>query len=455
MKKFLEKIKKNKRLLIDILVWFVIIIGFIIIASFLVFKASGFAYNFKTGKVEKTGLLYISTYPKSTDVFLDKEYKGNNTPLRISYLLPGKYNLEIKKDGYKSINKTIIIYEGLATKVNDALLILESLEFKEIDSPNIIDFKTIDKNNTFILYDKKGIHISTLDLKENKLKNIHLLSDLSANSRIIESINNDYLLIKSDENYFVLNWKTGNNYNLNNKIPIKEIDNLDVYKNTLIIQSKKLLISYNIIDQKITEIAQDIVDFYVNSYIYALRSFENKNQIVRISTSSFKVNIIEADLDIALPIKIQVSKDKQYAILDDDNNLHVYFNKNLALLNKQVQGFHWTTDRNWLEFGEKLALTYYTNNELWVYQKNNKDIFNQARENYLLRRLSDKISESNFFYNQYYVYFVSNDELSISDLKGHATKIFDLNPTIKYDFFDNYSKLLILKNGILKFSSIR
>ena len=131
MTKILQKIKKNKKLLINISVWTIVIIGFIIVASFLIFKASGFAYNFKTGKIQKTGLLYIETYPRSADIFLEKEYKGNRTPLRVSYLLPGKFNLEIKKDGYKTISKTITINEGLATKINDAILIREDTDFKK------------------------------------------------------------------------------------------------------------------------------------------------------------------------------------------------------------------------------------------------------------------------------------------------------------------------------------
>ncbi|MFH1749286.1 MAG: PEGA domain-containing protein [bacterium] len=455
MKKFFQKIQKSKRLLLNISVWLIVIIGFVIVASFLIFRASGYAYNFKTGKIQKTGLLYVQTNPRSVDVFLEKEYKGSRTPLRVSYLLPGKYDLEIKKDGYKTISKTITIYEGLGTKIKDVLLLLESQNFDEIGPKKIIDFKIKDKNNCFVLYDNQGLNIGTLDMKDNKLKSIHQINDLNLKSRIIEPINSDHLIIKSEQKYYVLNWKTGNYYDLNQQLSIEKIDDLGINKNTIIIRSGDNLLSYNITNQQSAKIAENIVAFYLNSYIYAIQNVYDKNQILQINFNNYYIKTIEDKLDIASPSKLKVSKDKQFSILNKNNDLYIYDDRNLVLLDKQVQNFNWTNDRNWLEFGEKLALTYYTNNELWIYQKNNKDIFNQPEENYILRRLSHPINESNFFFNQYNIYFFSNNELTLSDLSGHATKITNIDIDTKYEFSKDYSELLLLKNGVLRFGSIR
>ncbi|MFC1656644.1 PEGA domain-containing protein [Patescibacteria group bacterium] len=454
IKNLINKTRKNKRLIIDVLVWTIIIIGFVIVASFLIFKASGYAYNIKTGKIEKTGLLYIRTNPRSADIFLEKEYQGSRTPLRISYLLPGKYSLEIKKDGYKTINKTITIYEGLATKVDGSLLVLNEPDFQEIGPKNIIDFKINSKNSAFILHGDKELNISTLNIKDNKLQNTRKIINLSMESKIISTVNSDYLIIFSNKNYYLINWKTGAFINLNEKLSVNNITQLEVDKNIIIVLSDDKLLSHNTTNSKTTTITNNISTFCLNSYIYAIQKIEEKNQLIRINSNN-KINVIEESLNIASPTKIKVSKDKQFSILDKSKNLYIYYNNDLKLLNKQILDFNWTDDRNWLEFGEKLALTYYTNNELWIYQKNNKDIFNQLHENYILRRLSYTISDLNFFLNQYNVFYNSNNELTLSDLTGHAIKIIKVDSNTKYEFTEQYLELLLLKDGILKSALVR
>lgn len=51
--------------------------------------------------------LIIETIPPRASVYIDEQFLGK-TPLRYSYLIPGKYNLTVKKDNYETVSEIIL-----------------------------------------------------------------------------------------------------------------------------------------------------------------------------------------------------------------------------------------------------------------------------------------------------------------------------------------------------------
>lgn len=55
--------------------------------------------------------LHIDTAPARGAVYLDGQYLGK-TPLRYSYLIPGKYDMVIKQDGFESFRALVVVQTG-------------------------------------------------------------------------------------------------------------------------------------------------------------------------------------------------------------------------------------------------------------------------------------------------------------------------------------------------------
>ncbi len=70
----------------------------IIAISIIVFISVWFLYS---SSVNSTGVLRVDSYPKGADVYIDGVKKGE-TPIEVKGLKPGMYEVEIRKDGYKT-----------------------------------------------------------------------------------------------------------------------------------------------------------------------------------------------------------------------------------------------------------------------------------------------------------------------------------------------------------------
>ncbi len=80
---------------------------FLLIIFLLIVFARGYRPNFKEKKIVSTGILTVNSFPKSAQVFLNGELKGI-TDLNLT-LSPGKYLVEVKKDGYLPWKKEITL----------------------------------------------------------------------------------------------------------------------------------------------------------------------------------------------------------------------------------------------------------------------------------------------------------------------------------------------------------
>ncbi|MEK7579761.1 MAG: PEGA domain-containing protein [Patescibacteria group bacterium] len=108
---------------------------FILIASFLSFfvltylivlYAYGYQFNFEKLKWVETGGLLIKTNMDGVEVFIDGERQGKTSFLSETFvkknLLPGEYNITLKKNGFPDLNKTIKVKSGEAVQLTNIYL---------------------------------------------------------------------------------------------------------------------------------------------------------------------------------------------------------------------------------------------------------------------------------------------------------------------------------------------
>lgn len=106
-------------------------------AFFLIKLAQGYRPDLSTKSLRPSGLLVATSVPDGAQLYIDSHLKSaTNTTIN---LLPGQYEVEIKKDGYTTWKKTLTIKKELVTKT-DAYLFptfpnLKPLTFTGAQSP--------------------------------------------------------------------------------------------------------------------------------------------------------------------------------------------------------------------------------------------------------------------------------------------------------------------------------
>jgi hypothetical protein len=91
----------------------------------IVARMLGFVFNPLTHRLEKTGLVYVSTNPPDAAVVIDGRMAHQRTPTVIRDLPPGNHFIRIELNGYNDWERTIPIVGKKATVLANTLLIPE------------------------------------------------------------------------------------------------------------------------------------------------------------------------------------------------------------------------------------------------------------------------------------------------------------------------------------------
>jgi hypothetical protein len=456
IKQSIETIQRHKDLILSISIWVILLILFSATAGILIFKASGYAYNFETGKVQKTGLLYIRAIPSSADVYLDGKLRGGSTPLRIAGLLPGKYHLEIKRDDYKTITKNVHIYEGLATNLNPLLMFYES--------PRTLSTEIVDAYDSYLIEDQllvltktKGL-VSYLLLDSATLNQVQDPKELAYSGSalvIVSALDTNRVLLKNTRGeHFVLNLQDEELIGLSHMSQIEQIDKVELLGSNLFLMSNHDLFRFDLDSLETVLIAQEIVDFDTEKAVYAIQLDPLANLLLGINPSSLQIRTLQELQAIVSPKTVQISEDQQVAIRDTKGRLFVSSNGYTEPIATGVHNFAWSEKKNWLDFSGKYKLTYNTGGDIWVYQKNNHNLFGDLKEVRLVKHTECDPHKLGFFQNQNTLQYSCDHNLFVTDLTGTSVKLIELDNDLKYQIDADYRELIYL-SGDGKVSAIR
>ena len=104
-----------------------LIVTFLIIAPITILYTAGYSYNFKKMALEKTGIIFVSTVPAKTDVYISNQLMAKTTPAIIKNLLPDNYEVRISAAGYLDWNKRLDVQSQLTTFVSRQTLLKDQL----------------------------------------------------------------------------------------------------------------------------------------------------------------------------------------------------------------------------------------------------------------------------------------------------------------------------------------
>ena len=103
------------------LIFYALIIIFILVTPATILYASGFAFDWQSRQLLKTGAFYFASLPPDAKILIDGQ-KISITPSYVSRLMPRRYDIVIAKDGYRDWRKNLDIFPQTATEARKIFL---------------------------------------------------------------------------------------------------------------------------------------------------------------------------------------------------------------------------------------------------------------------------------------------------------------------------------------------
>lgn len=243
---------------------------FFILAPLLIFYSLGYRYNFNSNLIEKNGAFFIKSYPRNSNISIDKKKSKYKTPAQITNVKPGEHFIEISKEGFINWHKKLNVKTGETTFIEDVALFLT--EQKKVDlGPGALDY-LINKNQDKYAY----LENQTLWRVNTEQANTVAAYTFDQDTNLIDWSPDDQkmLILQKQYKIFDLNQQKIETLSLPKLDKIKW-DNQDPY--VLWYLSDQTLWRYNIALNKASKKVANIVDFDLTGQYIIVQTDEKTN----------------------------------------------------------------------------------------------------------------------------------------------------------------------------------
>ncbi len=131
----------------------IILVAFILILVVIVAYARGYRVDIQKGTVTSTGIIAVSSTPQTAQVYVNGILRGvTDLHLTLPY---GKYSIEVKKEGYTSWKREVIL-KGELVVTADATLFPLNASLTPLTTIGISKVISIDKTDKALLFVENG-----------------------------------------------------------------------------------------------------------------------------------------------------------------------------------------------------------------------------------------------------------------------------------------------------------
>jgi len=410
--------KKTRKIL-----FFICLFLFLLIAPTTIFYSQGYRFDFDPpagGKrITQTGGLFLKNLPKQVEVYLDGKLKEKTDfffgSILIEDLLPKKYKIEIKREGYHPWGKTLEVKEKEVAEAKNVILFPKNLNFS-ILTKGVEEFWFSPDQRKIILKEgnEKGWALKLYEL--NKDVKSHLIAE-----KDIWPVEADLLDLRFSEDSKEISLEVG---------AAEQIKYFTLALNKtppLLIEAEPPLPPF-----------ENIITYEeVNNAIYYLDNFGQlfKNE-EKLTETSFP---IKQETEYALTIF-------QDFIFLRENDILYQLNlssKSFEKIFEGAQGLKISLDSK--------KLVYFSDYEIWILFLKDGLLQKKAGDRIFLMRLSEKIRNC-LWLNSHYLVFNIGDIIKISEIderdKINVVDIGELkNPRIFWNKVEK--RLYLLSEGNL------
>lgn len=195
--------------------------AFVVASPLIIAYAIGYAVNFGTRAIEKTGGIFIHSETPRIALFLNGEFKHETSYLSgsayLTGIFPGKYIFRAEKEGYHSWSRTVTVEPEVVTEFRNILLVSDPLPIATSSDRELAAFKnstttpelaTLNKKNGLIL--KSGevllrnvLFFKTLNGKIFAVTDKGFLAEIDPDTKEIKTIGSPGFFISKTAFQFV------------------------------------------------------------------------------------------------------------------------------------------------------------------------------------------------------------------------------------------------------------
>jgi hypothetical protein len=133
-----------------------IIFLFVAILGIVIAYARGYRFDFQNKGFSSTGIIAITSVPKTSKIYLNDHLKGV-TDANLT-LAPGKYKIEIKKEGFTSWLKNVNLKGELVVNL-DVLLYPINPSLSPLTNLGVIKAVPLQDDNKVVVFTEEGIYL--------------------------------------------------------------------------------------------------------------------------------------------------------------------------------------------------------------------------------------------------------------------------------------------------------
>lgn len=339
---------------------------FLIAAPLIVLYTMGYRYNLEKGRVQKTGIIRVTSEPKGADIYLNGvKYELGQTPARVEKLLPGDYEIRLAKDGYYDWKKKLPVYEN-GTTFAEKIILWKKSEAKNLTTTTADSWLVSPDKNIIALSDGKE-NISLIDINSGifgeisggNFETITKITGQDSVKLLSFSPSGRYLLAQAVKTEKISYYLIDTLNKTNRKITGQEysIIKWDTSADTLYGYNKSGLWNINLSNLKAQLIAKSLLadDFYVSGkIIYFITNAAISRQVIASGEQNDIEKINCNDCFIS-----EIKNNRLFA----KNNFGKMF---IIDLNRQIRTIEMSAKNyNWLN-GNSLII--YNDNEIYIYE---------------------------------------------------------------------------------------
>jgi len=399
---------------------------FFICGPILILDTTGYRYNLKKNTLEKTGILVLNSQPENAEIILNGKYK-DQTPARLTKLLPDQYNIEVKKDGYQTWRQKLEVKSNLTTFDEDIVLFKNNLPTIKVQgeintlatatSPNkiIYSIKRDDWEELRFLNPKTDIDLL---IEKSTAKTYDQLQFVAwsgkKNKALFKKVIDDF------NQYLIVDTETLKVKELFN-ITRLNFDKVDFdQENDGYLYAAKGSVLYQIdLTQNSTKIvaSDKIVDFLVRGReIYYLTQINRENFLNQIILNADTAKSKKIKLPSPSDFTIQPAPEGKLTLINKKNNdlfiisTQVFIDENIdnnVILQAQAKYLDWAPDQK--------KLIYCTDFELWIYDL-------EKNENQLVNRFGQTINQAVWYPNGKYILYQTGKTVNAIQAYGTDDK---------------------------------
>lgn len=187
---------------------------YLVVAPILICYSLGYRLDFDKKKLVSTGGVYLKIWPQESQISIGEKINKKTSifsnELLVQGLLPKKYKIIVKKDGYYDWEKNLEIESQKVNRIENVTLIKEGIFF-EISKEKINNFY-ISPNRDLILLLGSNQRFSLVNSQTKIEENSFFLPEVIKNDVDIFSWdeNTDIIILEAEGNYFSVDYnKTG------------------------------------------------------------------------------------------------------------------------------------------------------------------------------------------------------------------------------------------------------